>query len=548
MAELENAQPPDQESTQAPKEEKPSEKTTTVNLKFSLTKKKKIILGISGVLLICLAAFLTIWFTDLKYSVLGVFFKAEAQIVVADSKTLQPIEGAEAKLGDQTQKTDQKGVAHFKNLILGRKTLKVRKETYKDFQREETIFIGGNKLKPVKLVGAGIPISFVVKNKITDLAIAGAEVKVGKNKVKTAKDGAAVIMVLPQADVKAAAKISKNGYVDASSEFKVEQNLEPFPITLTPEGKNYFLSNRSGQIDLYESNLDGTKQKVILAATGSENESTSINVSPDNKWTALISTREAVKGASGELIPILYLVKPKDKSLTKISSAVHHSIIGWIGDTLIYSTDNRKYDDNHEEKLFSYNAVSTKKTTIEKTSGYISGKEIIGDNLIYSLTEKTVKKYGLFATSADGSSERKIFEGTVYSVYQKTNSSLVFQSSDSNKWYLYDLNSSTITQLPSKPPSLKSKGLVASPSGLRTAFVESRDGKYELYLADAQGSKEKKKTSLGSVSYPIRWVGEDYVIFRYARDDETADYILGRKGGNPLKIVDVYTPNSYYGH
>lgn len=525
-----------------------TDKPTVVDIKFSLTKRRKIILALTGSFLILLASFLIIWFTDLKYTVFGAFTTATAEIIVADSETLQPIEGATVQINGRTGETDSEGKVILVDLKLGPKKLKVTKEAYKNFGRDEVIFIGTNKLKPVVLEGSGISVSFIVKDKVTEQPIEGAEVEVNKNKVKTAKDGTAILSVLPQDDVKAIAKISKEGFIQSSLELKVEQNAEPFIVLLTPSGKNYFLSNRKGKIDLYQSNLDGSKQKVILAATGNEESNTRINVSPDNKWIALISTREALKGASGTFIPVLYLVNPKDKSLSKIDTEVSILIIGWIGDYLIYRTSSVAYGENAKVKIVSFNTSSKKKTTLVSTSIFPSNTQFLGDNIIYTLTDKKVEDYGLFIINTDGSNRKTILKETVYLIYRKTPYSFIFQSADSNKWYSYNSDSKKLVQLSSKPPSLKNKSLILSPNKKYTAFVEKRDGKNELYLADNQGKNEKKLTSLGSVTTPIRWIGEDYIVFRSSSTNENADYIIGRKGGKQQKIVDVYNQPTYQGN
>lgn len=522
---------------------RPVEKPTT--LKFTLTKKRKIILAAIGALLLILASFLVIWFTDLKYSVFGVFFNAQVEVVVADSKTLQPIEGAEVKIDNKVEKTDESGKATLSDITLGKQKLTITKEAYKNFERNEAIFIGVNKLEPVVLEGAGIAISFVVKNKITNDPLEGAKIEVNKNAAKTAKDGTVVLNVLPTGDVKAVAKISKNGFINSSLEFRVVQNIEPISTSLIPEGKNYFLSNRSGKINLYESYLDGTKQKVLLAATGNEESNTRINVSPNNKWVALLSTREAIKGSSGNFIPVLYILNPKDKSLLKISSQVTIQIVGWVGDSLIYFTSNGKYGSEGKTHIASYNMSSKKKVILLTTSGFISSPQIVGSNILYSLPDKSKEKYGLFITNVDGNNQKTVLKQTVYTFIKTSTSEFVFKTADTNKWYSYNTSNKQLKKLSSKPPGLKDRYFVPSPKNKYTAFAENRDGKNELYLASSQGKNEKKLTSIGSVSRPIRWVGNEYIIFRSSKTEETADYIIGRSGGTPIKIVDIYNAPTY---
>lgn len=547
---MEQLEPKPKDTAQRPtpvSESSPSnKKPTVIDVKFSLTKRNKILLGAGGLLALLIIIFSAIWFTDLKYSVLGVFFKAEAEVIVADSKTLQPIEGAIVTIDNRSEKTDRKGQVHLTNITLGRKRLKVTKEAYKNFERAEVIFIGLNKLKPVSLEGAGIPASFVVINKITKLPLVGAQVEVDENKVKTSKDGTAVVNVLPKGEVKAVAKISLSGYNSETTEFVVKEGGAPLNIELVPTGKNYFLSNRRGKIDLYESSLDGSGQKVILKATGNEESNTSINISPDNNWIALLSTRDGIKGSSGNLIPVLYLVNTKTRTLSKISSDPSITISGWLGDYLIYITNNGKYDETRKDNLISYNAATKGKVVLVSTKDNIS-PYLLSSSVIYSLPSKEAPVYGMFNVKPDGSSKKTIIKETVYSVYTPNNYSIVFQSADTNKWYSYNLNVGKLESLSSKPAGLKSLTLVSSPDDKRTAFTESRDGKRELYIADGQGNNEKKLTSIGSATYPIRWAGDSYIIFRSTTNEETADYIVGLAGGDLLKITDVYSP-SYYGY
>jgi hypothetical protein len=521
-----------------------AEKPTVVDLKFTLTKRKKITIALAGILSLLLVSSLAIWFTDLKYTVFGLFTKASAEVVVADSKTLQPIKEATVSIDDMVVKTDEEGKATLSDLSLGRKKLTVTKEAYKNFERDEVIFIGVNKLEPVVLEGAGIAISFVVKNKITDSPIEGVEIKVKKNSAKTAKDGTAVLNILPTGGVKSVAKISKNGFIDTSLEFMVEKTTKPLAVKLTPAGKNYFLSNRRGKIDLFKSNLDGTKQSIILEATGNEEINTSILTSPNNKWVALLSTREAVKGASGDNIPILYMINPSDKSSQRISSEIGTSIIGWVNDYLIYSTHSGNYD-NPEGKIVSFNVSSKTKVVLEEFQGYTGNIQLFENRVVYSLPDKTFEKYGLFIRNPDGSNHETVLTETVYTTYKTSASSIVFQSDKSKKWYSYDADSKQLKKLSSKPPSLKNKKIIFSPSKQYTAFIENRDGKNELFLADSAGENEKKLTSIGSASDPIRWVGDDYIIFSSSKNNETADYIVGRAGGKPQKVVDIYVPPPY---
>lgn len=521
----------------------PKEKPTVVDVKFTLTKKKKIILAACGVLILILAAFSAIWFTDLKYQVFGAFFKASTQIIVTDSKTSQPIEGATVKLDDQSRKTDKQGKVTLQNIHFGKQTLEVTKEAYKDFERGEVIFFGSNELGPVKLEGAGIPISFIVKNSITGLPVQGAIITVSKNSVKTSSLGTAIVNVLPGGGVKGAAKITKDSFISGSLSFSVVQTTTPYSITLTPEGKTYFLSNRSGKIDLYESNLDGTEQKVILHATGSEEEyTTGINISPDNKWIAFTSSRDGARGTDGNLLPYLYLISTETKSFSKINGDQNITVYGWVDNYLIFSTSNGKYGAGGNAKLLSYDTSSKKQTELVNTTS-LQFVNPVGGVIFYGLPESS-PDVGLFKISPDGSGKKQIKNVLIYYAYETSKTAITFSDS-SNNYYSYDLASDTLTKLDGKPASLKDKDYIYSGTKLKTAFVDFRDGKNDLFVADSQGANEKQLTTIGSVTYPVRWIGDEYIIFRVSRTGENADYVIGVAGGDAKKIVDVFEMQGY---
>lgn len=508
------------------------------SLNILVAKWKFVLVGLFFILSAAAAAAL---FTDLKYPLLGVIFKGEAEVVVADSKTLQPIEGAKVTLGEGREfPTDALGKVKFSNLTLGVKKLQVTKTAYEDFEREEAIFIGLNKLAPVLMEGTGVSLTFLVEDKITDLPIAEAKVEIGESSSRTASDGTAVVNVLPTGGVRVTARIAKDNFLDAAIEVVVEANIQPHKIKLTPLGKNYFLSNRSGKIDLYQSNLDGSDQQIVLEATGKERSDIGFVASPDSKWIAITSTRDGLRDAAGNLIDILYVVDAASKSLSKISTGQRPRIIGWVDGNLAYSSDNGEAYPNRVEKL-SFYSPTTKQIKDVATSYYVYSSVILGEFLLYSLPDPTVEEYGLFVVGP-GQSVKKVLAEEIYGVYRSSGKSIVFYSSTSAKWYRYELDLGKMGELPGEPSSIKDTEFVFSPDKSKTAFIDNRDGKNDLFLADNLGGNEKKWTSLGVVYHPLKWINEDYIIFRVVKPGETADYIVGtREGGKTAKIVDVYS-------
>ena len=89
--------------------------------------------------------------------------------------------------------------------------------------------------------------------------------------------------------------VAADGYnvatITASTNAK---NDQPVSVKLTPAGKVYFLSKRTGTINVMAANFDGSEQAVVLQGTGKElDNETSLLPSPDWKTLALIARRDA---------------------------------------------------------------------------------------------------------------------------------------------------------------------------------------------------------------------------------------------------------------
>src|SRR5207249_3831416 len=133
-----------------------------------------------------------------------------------------------------------------------------------------------------------------------------------------------------------------------------------------PVGKIYFLSKRTGKLDLMKANLDGTDAKVAVAATGNEQDSQTVLMpSPDWKYIALVTKR-----SSSDPAPQLYVVSTDDdQPLSADSGNANYSLYGWIGDNLVYTSlrnDLQNWQAG-KNKLKSYNAGTGKLTLLDQS-------------------------------------------------------------------------------------------------------------------------------------------------------------------------------------
>jgi Tol biopolymer transport system component len=93
---------------------------------------------------------------------------------------------------------------------------------------------------------------------------------------------------------------------------------------------------------------------------------------------------------------------------------------------------------------------------------------------------------------------------------------------------------------------------IPSPGATKKAFLDTRDGKKDLFVVDANGQNETRLTTLGVVSTtsPVSWAsGGGYLTFAVVREGESAIYIVSADGGEVRKVVDFTpddTPVPYY--
>jgi len=87
------------------------------------------------------------------------------------------------------------------------------------------------------------------------------------------------------------------------------------------------------------------------------------------------------------------------------------------------------------------------------------------------------------------------------------------------------------------------KVYVTSPDKALKAFVDTRDGKTDVYVARVNGTNEQRLTTLGvatATTAPAWDTTGTYVTFGVKREGEQALYVVSLKGGEPKKVVDYY--------
>lgn len=522
-------------------------------------------------LLVVLAVVLAVPFT--RYAVLGLFMKGTVEVSVLDSKTNTPVSGATVSVGGATLKTDASGKAKGE-VKPGSTTLKVTKQYYSDASQDVTVTLSADKNKfsvPLNATGRQVPVTVV--NYITQKPLANAEIVVLDTTAKTNKDGKATI-VLPTRAATQKGTVRLQGYNNTEVTIKVTDKVDPGnEFKLTPSGKLYFLSNQSGKIDVVKTDLDGKNREVVLAGTGKEEEySTSLLASRDWKYLALLSNRTG-NGASVYLIN----TNAEDKLTTVDEGNANFNLYGWSGNTLVYTVNRKNVQEwqPKQQALKSYNAATSKLTTIDETAGEgtsaydyayttFSSIYILDNELVYSQNWNAAwastingRNVNLVSVKPDGTGKKNIkafpipanrsYYAINFAPYEPYGLYVQAPTATANTYYAYEGGGikqkndvSDNTFYASYPTFL------ISPSSDKTFWAELRDGKNALFIGD-KNAEDKKQIVSSSELNPYGWYTDEYLLLSQKGSEL---YILPVSGDvKAQKITDYYKPSvNYYGY
>lgn len=526
-------------------------KTNKLKLWVITHKKLSIILGFVLALVIAAAI---IGFTDLRFVVMNLFFKATADVTVVDEKSHQPIPNAKVTIAGKNAQTDKKGVAKLTNVPFGSQNAKVEKEAYSTLQKDIRIESSPQKLS-FDLHPTGTPLSFVLTNKISNAPIKGVKVTFGASDAVSDDKGLTTLNVPPQTVADVEVKLSADGYNDAAIKVKIDPSAKN-NAALTPSGKVYFLSKRTGKINVMSSNLDGTNQAVVIPGTGKESDlTTTLLASRDWKFLALKASRDTSKEA-------VYLIDTSNNQMTTIDEGdASFTSVGWHDHDFVYTVDRNtvQYWQPNKLALKSYSADAKNLRTLDQngaegtqpsyTRQDIDNFYIVKDGLVYSRSwSGATHPAEIVFTSTDGKQKKtvKTFDG-VYGLQARLYEpeGIYFAAYNGGTTAYYEYEDGSVKNIQISDADFNSKfypTYLISPSGNSTYWYEPRDGKNFLQIGDANG-KNSKEISPASEFVAYGWYSDNYLL---ASKSSSELYILPKTGiastDKALKITDYHKP------
>ncbi len=518
-----------------------------------------------------------------RYHSLGLVLKKNFIVKVVDSKTGSPVSGAKVSYNSLSAQTDGNGEALLKAAKVGPHNLSVSKNYYKDQQANIVVPIFSQKSKPqIGLEATGRQVKINIANIITKKDLSGVDIKIAGITAQTDSSGNATV-VLPPGVAEQKASLSLKGYNSVDVKVKVsDQKIEENKFTLTPAGKIYFLSKRTGKIDLMKSNLDGTEQAVVVAGTGSEDQSDTILLaSRDWKYLAFKSKRDGDK-------PKVYWIDTSVDKLNVLDEGdASFTMIGWASNNFIYKVIRNSVADwqPNREAIKSFNATTAKLAVLNQTEGVGTGatnfayesfyysQYIIDSTLVFS---KTWQKYynvdptltvgkqaGIYSINADGSGFKTLKnfpnEGSSYVyinsvLYEPKEIYYDVYMNSADTFYRYKngvvSQDDGIKDAYQRFVSTSYPTYLLSPSAKQTFWVELRDGRSSILLGNSDGGDEKEVAKLSDEYQNYGYYTDEYLLVSKKSSEL---YIMPSSGvkseSDLLKITDYHKPAyKFYGY
>lgn len=562
-----------EEQSTKPAEEKKPEETKTKHKHFARlrhfagTTKGKVTFGVLAVLLI-IGVLLGIPTT--RYAILGTVIKKDVSVTFIDAATKKPVTEANATIDGQQITSGNDGKATFKNVSVGPHKITVQKKYYTDQTATIDVWIlSAAQPSQIQLTATGRQVPLKIINKLNKQPVENALITASESNATTNANGEAVI-VLPADQTEVGGNVSHDGYNNAPVTITVtEQQADANTFSITPSGKVYFLSKRTGVINVMKSNLDGTQQAVVLEGTGTEEEGqTQLVATRDWHYMALKARRDGAKQAK------LYLLNSQNDTLSTIETQdADYNVIGWYNEYFIYTVNGKR--------LKSYNANTGTIAVLDETqklgdnsdyaNEYFDSIHILENDVVYAknwqysckiwnsngycqqYTDYINGKNNVVMSVAPNNTNKRvvhtsgIIPGQNSSFMSKVNKTKEIWYSQyntgANKRDYFIYTNGTFTATTSVNDSLfyqPNTTYYSSPSGNYSFWYEPRDGKNTLLVGDSAGNSSQAVAS-GTDYKSIGWYTDDYML---AAKNGSELFIMPRQNveGNISKVTDFHKP------
>jgi hypothetical protein len=529
------------------------------------SRKRKLIVALIIVALL-VGTFMAVPF--LRYGLAGFFVSKQVVLTVVDSANQKPVSDAKVSLGRYDGVTDAKGRAVINGVPVGEYTLEVTKKNYKLLTGTHTVpILMPAKDTTKKIQATGRTVTFTFTNAISGQVVAGVAVDIeGSTAVSDDKGVANVVVPIKQTEQVGTAKAE--GYNTAEVKVQMKTNDDQkISVKLTPTGKLYFLSKRTGTINVMSADLDGTNQAVVLQGTGKELDGeTSLLPSPG--WTSLmlIARRDADRAK-------LYSLTTNGQLKLVDDADVSYQPIGWVAGRFYYKTVSNSLAgwQNKAETIASYNPESGQRQEVDGTLGsgtnyydmvaqHFTTPAIVDGKVVYAkywnyggyVTEKS-RSTNIVAVTVEGNIKTVLKEvpatTDIYGDAGLTKPGVYVvrlgRPDNGKEYYQYTAGKVAVAAIDDTAFYNNRVSYQMSPDGSKAFWAEVRDGKTIAFEAskDLTGGTQVSATDYA----PYGWYTDSYVLY-----SKNMSELYIAPAGSPLdgahKITDYHKAAGYQGY
>jgi hypothetical protein len=474
-----------------------------------------------------------------RYATLNlVGIRVSTSVQIIDSETRLPLENIPVSLDGSIIRSNEEGLVEFTGVKLGEATLVIDKLGYAKVDRQLTLGLGSNPLGPQLVTATGEQFRFIATDWLSKSILNEVEASSGEDIAKANNEGSILLTVGDLSDG-AEVRISAPGYRDETF-LLTDLNEGVNDVVLVPGKKHVFVSNRSGEYDLYKIDVDGKNEEVVLEATGKEREIPFVLPHQEENIAAYISSRDAERNSGGFILDGLFIVDIETNEVKRVYRSEQLQVIGWLDSKLIYVAvvEGVSAANPQRSKVFSYD-VDTNEQYELAASNYFNDVKIVDDKVYYSVSSAAVpqSQAKLFSIDAEGISKELVVDTQVWSILREDYKTLLLSATD-REWYRQTIGGE-VTKLENQPVTRKTKIYVPAPNEQQALWVDIRDGKGVLLNYVVQTDQEESIITMPGLSEPVYWLNDSYVVYRVSTSDETADYVLHLESGETRKIADV---------
>lgn len=443
--------------------------------------------------------------------------------------------------------------------VAGTFQVDVKKTGYTELAQSVTLKRGDNgtlDLTMSKVPEKLYSVKGITVDDVSGLPVAAAAISLADTNTKADAAGGFTVDNVPAGTYDL--KVTAAGYRAFTKSIVVGEVMQTDSYHLTPLGRVMFVSNRDGgKRAIYLSDYDGQNQSQLVTPVVGTEDYAPIR-SPDGKHIVFSSTRDKVSGNySGQYLPRLYVVDADGKNLKKLSDDVDPSKVVWSPDSaFIYYEAYADVAETTFTQRF-YGIVKGKTYDLGESASSTAFANT-SDAFVYlvSHTDAGDTQYDIKIKHPDFSDARVLGTNVGYVTSNLTfpadDSFVQFETQGTDGRHRYKIDIKTATQSEIPLTNEEKRTYIGSPDGTRKAYIDTRDGKTDLFTISADGTDERRLTTIGVVSKaaPVTWdTTGHYLTFAVVREGESAMYIVSSSGGDIKKIVDFSVdsqPIPYY--